>query len=133
MPDYVTGNVNNPQKLKANTWTPIDWDTGSDKYVKPGTPGVSVQGPYSATVAVGVDRPDGAGNLQVSWVEWDTKKNEAAETTSADSMGDVDNGVSARIGSVQADRLLRVRVRVTGDKDCTLKSAKLALLSFRPK
>jgi|SRR5262245_2870514 len=130
MPDYITASIEKKVELKNGSWYPIEWAKGTDKYVNPGEPGISVTGPYSATLQVSADRKGGV--LQVSWVEWDTKKKEAAETSGIDSMGDVSNGCSARIGSVQDGRLLRARVRIQGG-DGTLTTAKLSLLSFRPK
>ena len=132
MPDYVSASTGKDVKLKDGVWYAIPWESGSDDYFTDGEPGIKVQGPYSAVLAVTVVDRAGDGAVQASWVEWDMAKGEAAETSRTDSFGDVDNGTSARIGLVQEGRRLRARVRVNGSGG-TLTYAQVSLLAFRPK
>jgi len=127
---YVTATANKAVNLKDGAWYPINWDKGTDGYIKVGQPGVDFTGPYSADLRLNVDRKKG-GRLQVSWVEWDG--NTAAETSVVDSLGEVSNASSGIIGNVQKGRVLRARVRIDGGQGGTLNRATLGLVVYNPK
>lgn len=133
MPDYLQGRLTKQVKLKDGTWYPIEWDTFPDNskaYFTAGNPGVKIEGPYSATLALTVKDRSNNARVQASFVEFADGKTE--ETGAVDSLGSVDNARTAQVGSVAKGRVLRARVRTSGG-DGTLTEATLGLLTFRPK
>jgi hypothetical protein len=132
MPDYIRGTTTKAVKLEADKWYPIAWDDASNgsSYFNLGEPGISVKGPYSATVSVDVSGRD-SGNVQVQFVE--IKDGKQVESNQIDSLGPVDHGRSAQIGNVadESGRTLRARVRATNGG--SLDRAEITLLAFRPK
>ncbi len=133
VPDYLQARLTKPVKLKDGAWYPIDWDTISDSakdYFTKGSPGVKIQGPYSANLSVTVNERTNSARVQAQFIEF--KDGESVETNPVDSFGSVDNARTAQVGSVAKGRVLRARVRVNGGAG-TLQNATIGLLTFQPK
>lgn len=128
MPEYTTAKATKAKTLRDGEWTPITWDANSNEKYFDGA-GILIAGcKYSATLTVDLSGRSGAV-VDTSWVE--VESGDVVETSMKVVHGAYDACGETRNGSVGKGRRLRARVRVRGH-DATLKTAKVALLVWRP-
>lgn len=129
MPQYDHASTGKAQKIKANEWQAITWNSVVGPAIKEGDNVASLGGrKYTASLKVTVDAPKGA-TIRLQCVELASGNIEETDPqTEVPATGGSTYGSHEQIGAVKEGR--RLRWRITCTQDATLTHADVTALSW---